>query len=423
MEVPKYKFIHNSNDVFHVYIFVPAGSIYETPALHGASHMLEHMLFKNSSKQTNNLSKALTYIGGKYNAVTYKDVTYYFIKTPVENYKDALDMIHQIVAKANFTAQDLQVERKVVIEEFNQTVDNFNYKLEMLAQRSIYNEENPYGKSVIGSKKVLQNVTDKALKEYYHKRYQNFTVLINCPQKLQKKCEEHLTKLFGPNTPLSLHDSSMENIHGMIEPKVLVINRYLQQYMTRVMFPSPVASDVEGNMIMEFVSYVLTGSGLYSLLNHDVREVRGLVYTVQSYVEAFRYTGMFTIQFSSSNKETEYILSLVYATLYKLVQHGLSPKLFKYYQSSFLNSRKIKFANDDYRTEWNGTAHFYGCMTSEKQYLDMIKKMTPKQVQEKCKEIFDFDKQSIISVGSYPEPNKTSLHIVDMIASYNKLTL
>lgn len=423
MPIDRYKFIFNTANVFHIYAFVPAGSVYETAALHGASHLLEHMLFRNTGEYTANLSKSLTFVGGKYNAVTYKDMTYFFIKTHIDQFQDAIQMMHQIVGNANFTEKDLQTERKVVLEEFHQAEDNFNHVLENAAWSTLFPEDHPYCRSVIGTKKTLSHISADRLKKYYQDRYAKYTVLINCPASYEGKVRSLLTRVWGPNQHVSLWEDAVHSLSEPLEPKVIVLNRNLSQYMTRLMFPAFPACHVRENMMLEFVSYVLTGSGLYSLLNHTVREVRGLVYTVQSYVEPFRYLGLFHIQLSSSNKETVYILSLVLSILYTMTQKLLPRRVFAYFKTSFLNSRRVKFASEDYRTEWHGTNHFYEDATSEPQYLRMIETMTPQDVRGVCQKVFDFDKQSVLAVGDYPEPSQMSLHILDLLTTYKKMTL
>lgn len=423
--IPKFRFIHNTNDLFHIYAFVPAGSIYETKDFHGASHLLEHMQFKNTGDETSNISRELTFMGGKYNAATSKDVTFYYIKTDMAHALQAIRLLHQIVGRCNFTQRDLDTERKVVMEEYNQTADNVAFSMESLTFGTLMQEDNPYIQSVIGTKKVLQKVSAQRLKAYYRERYSpdKMTVMVNCPRAGLPKVRRTLARAFGKDAPASREPvADLQKNAAITEPKVIVLGQPTKQNILRMVFSGYDAVEVKKNMIMEFISYVLTGSGLYSVLNHSVREKRGLVYTVQSFVEPYQYCGMFTIQIASSHKDMAYVLSLAMSSLFQLAKHGLSPTAFKQFKASFISTLKMKFANEEFRTEWHGVNHFYGDMTRQETYMRYMTALTRAQFQAACAEIFDFERMGILCVGDFSNPNKTSLALMDILQSYRKMS-
>lgn len=418
--ISKINYIFNNDDIFHIYVFVSAGSIYENKNLHGASHLLEHMLFKNKGKASNNLSKSLTSTGSISNAVTYKDVTFYYIKSHASTYEECIDYMHQIISKANFTDEDLNIERKVVLEEFYQYSDKTgDANMEKIALNTILNDKNPYLKNVIGTENVIKNIKASDLKKYYKTRYDKSIIVINCPKTLYKNIDKRIKSLFKPNLEVDLNDSNLENSTKLFnnEAKIIVINENYKQNITRLTYYTGKPTNMKDDLVLNFITYCLTGSGLFSLMYYELRVKLGLIYSVSSFYEAFRYTGLLYIGFASSNNKIEYILTLCLKLLLGLKKNGLKPKLFKYYKTSFINSLKYKLANTNFVTEWYGFNVFYGNNVSIKDYIKIAQSITNDDIKNICSKYIDFKKQGILCVGNYDEP-KIITKKIDKLLDY-----
>lgn len=416
--VNKINIITNKSGIFHIYVYVPAGSIYEISETSGCSHILEHMLFKNKGDISINLSKSLTTIGAKYNAATYKDVTYYYIKTYSDKAKESINLIGQIIQKHNFNDQELNTERKVIIEEYNQTHDGFDYKFYTLANRSLMHDDNIYLSSVIGDIKVLKNIKANELKAYYKDRYKDIMVFVNCDQKIKGIVKKELYKVFGTNQKYDFKNEEMLSKANLIEPKLIFINKPLKQYVTRFTFLTFPADRVRDHIILRFLQYCLTASGLYSLLNHNLREIRGLVYTIHSYSEKFRYTGFYYIQLGSSSNKTDYIISLIINLLSKLKNQGLPDKVLKFYKNSYLSSLKVRYLDEEYRTENLALSSFYDSFIEEKQLYKIIKGLTNDEIKDVSKKAFDYTKMGLLSIGEYNNVDMISKRVEDIIDTY-----
>lgn len=417
-KIRKLNIITNNTGAFHIYVYVPAGSIYEWDSVSGCSHMLEHMLFKNKGEESYNLSKSLTSIGAAYNAATYKDVTYYYVKTHSTNYVKAIVLMKQLIKNLTFTEQDLNTERKVIIEEYNQSNDNFDKSFFTLANKSIMGDHNIYSKSVIGELKVLKNISTRELKKYYKARYNDIVVVVNCDSKIKQGVQRLLKKMFGKNDEYVLNDDKLLASANLIEPKLIFINKQYSQYVTRLSFATFPASQARDHIILSFLQYCLTGSGLFSLLNHDIREIRGLVYTIHSYSEAFRFTGFYYIQLGSSSNKTDYIISLVMNIITKMKKHGLPMKVLSFYKESYISSIKLRLLDEDFRSEKQGSEFFYGSHIGDKELLKIINNISTEDVVNVSRLAFDFDRMGVISVGSYSNVDKMSVDVQDIIESY-----
>lgn len=413
--------ITNRSGIFHIYVYVPAGSIYEDEGSSGCSHLLEHMLFKNKGETYSSITKGLTEIGAHYNAATYKDVTYYYIKTHRDNYREAIRIMGQIINGLRFSEEDLRTERKVVIEEYNQTRDGYDGRFFDLANRSILHEDNVYGKSVIGNIHVLRNITAADLKDYARKRYKDVMVLVNVDVGVKGKAKRELARVFGAQRSFDVHDNAMLASANLIEPRLVFISRGFSQVTTRLSFLTFPASQIKDHIVLKFVQYCLTGAGIYSILNHELRELRGLVYTIHSYSEVFRYAGFYYIQLGSSSKKTDYIISMIIHTLSLLKRKGLPKKVLRYYRNSYLSTIRTRMLDEEYRTEYHGLSLFYDVKVAQEDVIKTIKGANNDTIMDVCNRAFDLGRMGVLSVGDYSSVDRMSDRVGDIIDTYARL--
>jgi predicted Zn-dependent peptidase len=401
-----------------MYVYVPCGAIYESPKLSGASHFLEHMLFKNKGKVSSNLSKSLTYIGGTHNAVTYKDVTYYYILTHMSNYKEVVDMLYQITRKLSFTDDDLVVEKQVVLQEMGQTLDSFDYSYSNMMQSCILDMENVYTKSVIGNRKSVSHMSAHDLKEHARNHYKDCSIIINCDESILGGVKRYVSHVFGPSKQISFYDEKLSAQSQKFDPKIIVVNKPFKQYSTCLIFKAFPAKYKKENIVLKFLQYCLTSSGLHSILNHNIRVKRGLVYTMHSYSEVFRYIGLYYISFSSNSSQTDYIINLIMNVLYKLKSDGMSKNVMKYYKNSYLNTMKMRMTNDMFRTEYFGLASFYGVDLTDDEFFKIIKNINNDDIMEVSKKAFNFTDMGVLTAGAYNSVNSMSKRIEDVQQTY-----
>lgn len=411
--------ITNSADIFHIYVYVPAGSIYEDESNSGCSHLLEHMMFKN--RGDGSLVKGLTEIGARYNATTYNDVTYYYIHTHSGNYRRAIELMGYIVNGFRFTDHDLQTERNVVIEEYNQASDSDGGSFFRLANKSILDDDNVYGKSVIGSLKVLKNITAGELKAYARERYKDIAVVVNCDRRVKKGVERELRRTFGKQRSFDASDNELLASANRIDPKLVFVSRGLSQVVTRLSFLTFPASQIKDHVILKFIQYCLTGSSIYSLLNYQLREKRGMVYGIHSYSEVFRYAGFYYIQLGTSSNRTEYIISMILHTLSMLKKKGMSKKALRYYRNSYLSTIRERALDQVYRTEQVGLSLFYDVKIDEKGVEKIIKGISNDDIIAVSRKAFSLEKMGVFSVGDYSSVDTISNKVWDVIETYQVL--
>jgi len=419
--VQKIKFIYNKNNNFHIFIYVPAGSIYENDKNRGISHMLEHMVLKHT-KQYNEMGllEEITSLGGSYNAITDRDTTFYYIMTNSDNYKKSCDILHSVVCEPTFYPHELDLERKVVLEEISKRNDN-DAALINLSYLTVLDKNNKYAIPIEGYAKTLNNITVKDLVKYFKEHYSDFNILVNCDFKIKDEVEKYVIHKFGPNKEVNFTNIGMIYESLAFNSKLFVIQRSYTQYTTHILFPSFPRSMIKENVILTFIKYFLSSAGLYSILMLELRSKRGLIYSISSMNEVYRYLGVFRFAISTSDKKSDQIINIVLDILHKLKLNGLNNKLLNYYRKGFLNEQKYAFTNTEFITALKGEQLFYDCDIGYDEYAEIIKNITNDDIKDISKRLFDFSKIGILSYGNYSNLNTMKKQITDLVDTYTKL--
>jgi predicted Zn-dependent peptidase len=416
MKTNQLHFIHNDSGVFILTIYVPSGSIYENigmfqnKKISGISHFIEHLLYKHTEKYTGKqVLENFTKLGGFYNASTDKDQTLFYVKTLINNYELAIDLLYEIVLRPRFKRTDVLMERKVVLEELSQTKDDYDDVLYTGSTHSILDKENIYRSPVIGYKKDLVKVSYDTLWKYYHKMFKDFLVVVNCDVKYTASVKEYITnKIFKHRKmhSISFYDEKLEQKSSKFVTRVIIDVQNTVQYNSCLTFVSYKYKDYKNNIILDFLKFCLTDAGLYSVLSYAIREKRGLVYSIKASNEKMRYLGLFKIFFGTSNKDLCEILRVIIDILNDITTDGLDSDMLLFYKTSYLNHLKFKFTNEEYRSTWHGDNMFYGVQLTEKEFIKCVEEITNKDIKMICKDVFNVSRMSIYSFGKYQDTHE-----------------
>lgn len=404
------KTIKNTTGVFNIYVFINAGVIYEAENEHGISHMLEHMLFKQTKNLSNkDILETTTRFGGVINAATDKDVTFYYFKTTSEKYEKAIRLMAELIMNPKFSSKDLESERKVVLEELNKGKDNDDRFMWHMSTLSVLPFDHVYGKKVIGTEESLLSLTVHDLNEYYKTHYNNPLVVISCDSKVKASAESLVKRLFFKKPTVQTNPPC---ISYELSRKVLVFSKDMNQNTLVLTFPIfEKHIDLRTVMLLEFMSYVLTGAGLYALLTYELREKRGLVYNVASFNENMKNISFFKLVLASTQSDFKMLLDIILTTLKRIQKNGLTDKEFKLYKDGFWNVINMSLAYDDFETLLIGM-HTYNTDGKENVNTvilkDIIKSISNKDVMTIAKKVFDMKCMGVVCVGSFGEAQKYS---------------
>jgi predicted Zn-dependent peptidase len=433
--VQKVNYIFNNNNLFFITVYVPCGSIYEhygsnkKKKITGVSHFLEHLLFKHTENFTGaDILKEFTRIGGYYNASTDKDQTMYYVKTLSENYKMATDLLYDIVVKPVFLKDDINDERKVVLEELAQSLDDFTDALYDESTSTLIPKSNVYYPSVIGKKTHLKAMNVDDIVAYYKRYYGKYMVVVNCDKRNAQQFKDvssYIEGKFGLGSiGVDFDELKMLKVSQVFQHPQKMIRVELNetfQYNTAILFPSFRYREADKHLLLNFVKFCLTDAGLYSILSYEVREKRGLVYSIRMSNERMRYLGIIRVTFATSNKDIVSILEVIMSVLYDLRKNGLSKSKLAYFKESYRNHMMYKFTNEEYRASWYGDNLFYGSTQNEKELFDGIKKIRNEDVKTICREVFNFKRMGVYTNGNYDDERMLLQNLQEKIDYWSSL--
>ncbi len=276
-----------------VNIVVGTGSRFEDYKTNGGvSHFLEHLLFKGSEKYPSAqvIAEAIDEVGGYSNAYTGEDVTSYYIKLPARHGKLAVDILCDMVKSPLLDADEIDRERGVIIEEMNVFRDDPSRFIGTLVPELIF-PNNPLGRDVIGSEKVINEISRDAIALYLSQHYRpnNLVVAVAGAVKhdtLVKQVEAALGKIKRQDRP------AIVPVVGGPSPRVAMIHSKATAQAHFLVAARGYSYEDKDEPAARVVAAIL-GRGTSSRLFTNVRERQGLAYTVYAEANSFVDTGLF----------------------------------------------------------------------------------------------------------------------------------
>ena len=272
-------------------IFVGAGSRYEDDDVAGASHFLEHMLFKGTAKrpEPQMISRAIESVGGILNASTDREATLYYTKVARDHFGIALDVLADMYNSPLFVPDEIERERGVILEELAMTYDHPDSLADLLIDHALWPDQ-PMGRDVGGTRESVGGITREQLAAYHARQYvPSNTVVAVAGNVEHHEVVESVAALLGngqAGETLTMHPVQRDGDGGV---RVRVSNRKTDQAHLCLAVDGP-AADSEDRYAVDMMNTVL-GEGMSSRLFVELRERRGLAYDVHSSAMHYRDCG------------------------------------------------------------------------------------------------------------------------------------
>jgi predicted Zn-dependent peptidase len=272
----------------------PFGGAHETSEIKGVAHLFEHLLFTGTKTRTNEeILAQIEKLGGVLNAFTAQEVTCYFFKLPSEHIEVGMDLIHDILKDPIFEPVKMEREKKVVIEEIKIYHDDPERRVYELLEKALY--ESPFGEGVTGSIETVKALTREKIIEIFKENYapENFIVTIVGKADIDKVCKK-LESDFKPtkkkynHIPIKTKNKDITESREDITQAKIVIGMH-----------APL--DKEKQYALEVLNTYLA-NGMSAKLCLEIREKRGLAYTVNGRIEREKNYAYYSI-FAGTTKE------------------------------------------------------------------------------------------------------------------------
>ena len=277
-----------------VSIYVGAGSRYETPEQAGVSHFVEHLCFKGTEHRptAQEISQVIDSVGGVINAATDREVTVFYCKVVRPHFDLAVDVLTDLVRRPLFAPEELEKERRVVIEELAMVADSPSQQVDLLLDETLWPDQ-PLGRDVAGSEASVSALTREVTFDYLQRQYvPNNTVVSVAGAISHEEAVDRVALALG-DWPKGEPGTWFPAIDGQNEPRAAVKYKATEQaHLSLAVRGLPLHHP--DRYALSLLSVIL-GEGMSSRLVMELRERRGLCYDVHSYVSYFQDTGAFAV--------------------------------------------------------------------------------------------------------------------------------
>ena len=301
--------------------WVKTGSRCETKDINGISHFLEHMAFKGTKNRNSfEISEEIEFVGGIPNAYTSREFTAYFAKVLKDNVEIGVDIIADIIQNSIFPEEELIKERDVVIQEIKSSIDTPDDVIFDHLQSVAY-EDQPIGMTILGEEENVNSFTRETLTNYVNDRYSAKNIVISAAGNISHDEFVNLVKQYFTNLKENNVIAPVKSsyIGGFKSEK-----RDIQQ--AHILFGFNGLSYIDDDYYSSLVFSTILGSGMSSRLFQEVREKRGLVYSIYSFANSYSDNGLFGIYGGTGEKEVKELIPTVCDEINKIASERVTDK-------------------------------------------------------------------------------------------------
>ena len=372
-------------------VWVDVGSRDESPELAGASHYLEHLLFKGTARRgALEIAAALDEVGGETNAFTDKEYTCYYARVLDSDLPLAVDVVSDMVTSSLLLPQDVEAERSVVLEEIAMHDDDPGDAVHDLFAEALYGDH-PLGRPVIGTVESIERLSRDALHAHYRATYTPDRMVVAAAGGLDHDALVALVEqafdgvLSGDGRPAPVRPRS----GGPAGLADVVVDDRPGEQANVLLGTTGLARDDRRRWALGVLNSAL-GGGMSSRLFQGIREERGLAYSVYSYTDAHSDTGSFGVYAGCAPGKVGQVLDLVRAELAEVAEKGVTDEEVRRAQGNLRGQLVLGLEDTGSRMSRLGKAELvHGEVLTTDQVLDRISAVTPDEVREVARDVLD----------------------------------
>lgn len=387
--------VMDSIETVSVSVLVKTGSRYEDEKNNGISHFLEHMAFKGTEKRSaKEIAEEFDKIGGHFNAYTSREKTVYYAKVLKNDLETAVDILSDILQNSKFDQAELDRERGVILEEMKMVADTPDEQVFEHFQETAYPNQ-PFGRSILGTTDIIKSVTRDDIVSYVNQHYGFNNIIIAGAGNLKHEQFGELIQSkfnnFASNVSTSKEAAKYQGGDVRIE-------KDLEQVQFVLGFDGVGYADP--NYYNQQILSIVAGGGMSSRLFQEVREKRGLCYTISAFGSSYTDCGMFSIYAGTSDTTANELIDVTAAELLKLTSDIHEDELHRakaQLKASLLMSQESSVARAE---KLAGNHSVFGRYVPVKELIEKIEKVDVASVQNFAKKIFSKDmRPTVASMG------------------------
>ncbi len=387
-----------------VMVFVKVGARYETKKINGVSHFVEHLMFKGTKRRPDNLriSKELDRYGAEYNAYTGKDQTVYYIKIDAKQTALAVDMLHDMLFHSLFEKEGIDRERGVIVEEINMYEDNPRMHIEDLLEQVLF-PGNTLGWNIAGPREVIKSITREELMAYHRAYYNTHRINIVVAGCITKETLPLLEKTFGTIAPSKEAKDApftpFEKPETLEKPFAFQIKKTEQFQLGLAFHGLPY-----GHKQLPAIKLLATilGGTMSSRLFTEIREKRGLCYSISASHQSLEDSGAFSVMAGLDKTRIHEAVRVIWKELHKTTQELVSTEELRRAKDHVRGRVLLAFEDSANQADWYGKQWmFEKKLISPEERLRLIERVTKQEIRDVAKALFKKELMASAVIGPF----------------------
>ena len=374
--------------------FVGTGSRHERAAENGAAHFIEHMLFKGTDRRdAGQLAREMDAIGGQVNAYTTKEMTCYYARCLDSHLERCLDLLCDMLFHSRFDEQDVELERGVILEEIGMYEDAPE---DLVAERlaaAVY-KGTSLGRPILGKASTLEKMNGAWLREYQRTHYAPGSLVVSLAGSFTPQVVEQLKARLSALEPVP----AVREKGAAYRPAITVRRKPIEQNHLILAFPALSYRDPRRYEML--MLNTILGGGVSSRLFQQLREQRGLCYSVYSYCADHADTGLLGIYTALNREQEAQALEAIRAEVCDLAEHGPTQEELERTREQAKANVLMGLESVQARMSHMGTsALLYGQVREADEILAEYERVTREQLRTLAGTLFQFERASLSAVG------------------------
>lgn len=376
-------------------LWVGTGSRNETEGYEGISHFIEHMFFKGTNNRTaRQLAESLEAVGGQLNAFTTKEFTCYFAKVLDEDISLAIDVLSDMFFNSSFQSKEIDKEKNVVIEEIKMYQDTPDELIHDLFSQYAWNDH-PLGKPILGVEATINGLNREKIVDYLDSQYIPEQVVIAVAGKIKQEDILRQLSVFG-------NFQRKKRFHSAGEPQSSVFRSAVEkdtEQMHLIVGVPGLGQDDEDMYVLHIINNIL-GGGLSSRLFQEIREQRGLAYSVYSYHSTYVDTGLFAVYAGTSPAKTEEVIKCILDEMNTLKAEGITEEELTRTKAQIKGNLYLGLESVSSRMSRLGKTELaFGRVKTAEEAVEKLEKVTLPDVKRVMERLWVRDRISILTLG------------------------
>lgn len=414
--------LENTNTVRSVCIgvWVKAGAMYEDRSINGVSHFLEHMLFKGTkTRSARQIAEAMDSVGGQLNAFSAKEFTCFFTKVRDEHAEMAVELLADMLKNSVFDPDEIAREKNVVIEEIKMYDDAPDELIHDIFSQSLW-RNHPLGYPILGTTESVNSLDRKKLVRYFSENYVPSNFLVTAVGNFRiPRLVSWIKKYFdqgGSRKASADHEPVTEPRHAIRheirEKKVEQVHMVLGTYGI---------PECDEDRYKLYILNSIFGGSMSSRLFQEIREKRGLAYSIFSYATLYKIAGLFAIYAGCGHKDCDTVIELILGEIHKIKNEPIGREEIARAKEQLKGNMILSLEGVNARMNRLGRNEIYFKRhVPIDEVLEKISRVTADDVHEMARKLFDVRKLGVSLIGPAGESDKKMARCVCLLENISK---